>query len=41
MIPQEAGQVHLMEVIEDGMPLDFHFDIDAIDIDPEDLLEMF
>ncbi len=30
-----------MEVGKDGMPLNFYFDIDAIDIDAEDLLEMF
>ncbi len=41
MIPQVPGKVQLMEIREDGTPLNFHFDIDAIDINAEDLLEMF
>ncbi len=38
---QSGSTVSYTEIGPDGMPMDMHFDIDVMDVDAEDLIDMF
>ncbi len=38
---QAGGVVSLTEIGDDGLPKDVHFDIENIDVDADDLVDMF
>ncbi len=38
---QAGGVVSLTEIGDDGLPTDVHFDIENVDVDADDLVDMF
>ncbi len=41
MMHQAGGVMSCTEIGDDGLPVDVHFDIENVDVDVDDLLEMF